>query len=124
MDRGTRDKIHDILKARRARLGEGLIPSILTESEMDRVDSQAEMVDIAQSLEHLGRTASLQEQELREIQAIDRALAKIASVGFGVCEDCDEEIPEKRLLVVPEARLCARCQAIRERESARVRSAG
>ena len=91
---------------------------------MDRVDSQAEMIDIAQSLEQLGRNSSIQEQELRELQAIDRAIAKLATMNYGTCEDCDEEIPERRLLAVPEARLCTRCQSIREREASRMRSAG
>ncbi|NDD91866.1 TraR/DksA family transcriptional regulator [bacterium] len=123
MDRSILDKIRQNLEERRARLGQGLRRLDLEQSELDRVDSQAEMVDIAQSLEQIGRNSSIQEQELKELQAIDRAMAKLATVNYGVCEDCDEAIPEKRLLAVPEARLCARCQSIWERESQRVRPA-
>lgn len=124
MDRSTLEKIRETLIERRRRLGEGLNRIDLDQSELDRVDSQAEMVDIAQSLEQLGRISSMQEQELKELIAIDRAIAKLATVNYGVCEDCDEEIPEKRLLAVPEARLCTRCQDIREREASRMRPAG
>ncbi len=124
MDRSTLQKIRENLMTRRSRLGQGLNRIDLEQSEMDRVDSQAEMVDIAQSLEQLGRNSSMQEQELRELQAIDRAIAKLATLNYGICEDCDEEIPERRLLAVPEARLCTRCQSIREREASRMRSAG
>ena len=102
MDRSTLEKIRETLIERRRRLGEGLNRIDLDQSELDRVDSQAEMVDIAQSLEQLGRISSMQEQELKELIAIDRAIAKLATVNYGVCEDCDEEIPEKRLLAVPE----------------------
>jgi DnaK suppressor protein len=44
---------------------------------------------------------------------IDRALAKLhnAPDDFGECEDCGDEIPEKRLTVMPWARYCAECQA-------------
>lgn len=80
-----------------------------------------EIIDIAQSLEQLDRDKSLAEQERRELQAIERALAKIATGSFGVCEDCDEDILLKRLQIVPEARLCAKCQAVDERQQSRQR---
>jgi DnaK suppressor protein len=81
--------------------------------------ASAEMIDIAQTLEQIGRDASLQEQERREAVAIERALAKMASGSFGICEDCSEEIPAKRLMVVPSARLCAQCQTFQEKQSSR-----
>jgi DnaK suppressor protein len=81
---------------------------------------QAEIIDIAQSLEQLGRDASLQQQERRELVAIERALAKMSTGSFGICEDCGEPIPPKRLMVVPEARLCAICQTYEERQNARI----
>lgn len=97
----------------RIQLGAGL--SIVS------VGDQAELVDIAQAAEQLDRDTSLAEQERRELIAIERALAKIATGRFGICEDCEEEIPEKRLMIVPEARLCARCQSIEERQQGRHR---
>jgi DnaK suppressor protein len=81
----------------------------------------AEVVDIAQSLEQIDRDKSLAEQERRELTAIERALVKIATGAFGVCEDCDEDIPAKRLIVLPEARLCAKCQEFEERQQGRAR---
>jgi len=49
----------------------------------------------------------------REIRMIDRALRKLADAPdeYGVCEDCEEEIAEKRLELMPWADLCAECQA-------------
>jgi phage/conjugal plasmid C-4 type zinc finger TraR family protein len=82
---------------------------------------QAEIIDIAQSLEQLGRDTSLAEQERRELLAVERALAKMASGSFGICEECAEEIPQRRLMVLPEARLCAHCQAYEERQNSRIR---
>ena len=49
----------------------------------------------------------------RELGEIDRALAKLrdAPDDYGVCEDCGDDIAEKRLGVMPFARFCAECQA-------------
>ncbi|MCM2322754.1 MAG: TraR/DksA family transcriptional regulator [Oligoflexia bacterium] len=87
------------------------------------LDSQAEIIDIAQNLEQLERDSSLAEQERRKLIAVERALAKMATGSFGICEDCGEEIPPKRLLVLPEAKFCANCQTVQERQNARTRSA-
>ncbi|MGZ3709147.1 MAG: TraR/DksA family transcriptional regulator [Bdellovibrionota bacterium] len=113
-------QIREALLARWQQLGTGL------EREKEATEalsntSQAEMIDIAQSLEQIGRDTSLAEQERRELVAIERALAKMATGAFGVCEDCGEEIPHKRLMVLPEARLCANCQTFEERQNSRVR---
>jgi RNA polymerase-binding transcription factor len=44
---------------------------------------------------------------------IDRALGRLAAQpdDFGLCEDCEEEIPPRRLTVMPYAVRCAACQA-------------
>jgi DnaK suppressor protein len=84
----------------------------------------AEMIDMAQSLEQLGRDTTLAEAERRELIAIERALAKLKAGDFGACEDCGEDIPPRRLLALPEARLCAHCQTFEERQNARMRSHG
>jgi len=56
---------------------------------------------------------------------IDRALARLASDPdvFGLCEDCEEEIPLARLEAIPDATLCTECQAKRDpQRNARRRS--
>jgi DnaK suppressor protein len=48
----------------------------------------------------------------RELSLIDQALRKLRDEPdeFGLCEDCGEEIAEKRLQLLPWAALCAECQ--------------
>ncbi len=47
---------------------------------------------------------------------IDDALRKIYSrKGYGICENCQKSVSERRLKAVPYARLCRECQAMRER---------
>jgi DnaK suppressor protein len=45
---------------------------------------------------------------------IDEAIRKIAEGTYGICEECGEEISEKRLLVLPTATLCVDCQENKE----------
>jgi len=49
---------------------------------------------------------------------IDEAIRKIAEGTYGICEDCGDEISEKRLLVLPAATLCVDCQENREQAEA------
>ena len=40
------------------------------------------------------------------------ALLKIHEDDFGLCSECEEEIPYARLLLVPESRLCIKCASV------------
>jgi len=54
-------------------------------------------------------------RELRELDQVRSALARLDTGRFGDCVDCGEPIPWKRLLVQLEAQRCAACQAKAER---------
>jgi DnaK suppressor protein len=51
-----------------------------------------------------------------KIKKIDEALAKIEEDTYGVCEDCEDEIAERRLLANPYFTTCIFCAEIREKE--------
>ncbi len=51
----------------------------------------------------------------RALHDIDETLRKIEEGTYGVCEECGEEIGEKRLHVLPTATLCVICQGNKER---------
>lgn len=120
MDGSTLQQIRDNLLSRKLRLGGEISRerALLAHTD-DMISPQAEIIDIAQALEQIDRDQSLAEQERRELVMVEHALAKISTGAFGVCEDCEEEIPPKRLAIVPEARLCARCQAFEEKQQSR-----
>ena len=52
---------------------------------------------------------------------IDNIQSEIRRTGVidGFCEDCDELVPQQRLLAVPWARRCVACQEIYESERRR-----
>lgn len=57
---------------------------------------------------------SLLEMQNRKRQMIDEALARLAEGTYGNCAECGAEIGEKRLAVVPFAKLCVQCQSRQE----------
>lgn len=122
MDGKTIQQIRETLLARWKKIGMNFSRDSGANGEM--YVAHAEIIDIAQTLEQIGRDTSLQEVERRELLAIERALAKMATGSFGICEECGEEIPFKRLMVLPEARLCANCQTYEEKQNSRTRFGG
>jgi DnaK suppressor protein len=48
---------------------------------------------------------------------IERALERVRSGGYGLCEDCGEPISPERLEWQPEATRCVGCQAVRDRRT-------
>lgn len=62
------------------------------------------------------QSLTLRGEEKRSFEEIEAALARIDSGEYGICEECGAAIPEKRLQVMPQARLCVPCQERREGE--------
>lgn len=68
----------------------------------------------------LSRTLeSVDEQDFKELEEIDNALAKLDKSDFGKCEICRRPISEKRLNALPWARHCIQCAGARENFSAK-----
>jgi DnaK suppressor protein len=71
-----------------------------------------------QALSEMMQTLASQrnKKQAEILKQIDRALRRLESDPdlVGLCEDCEEEIAEKRLKLMPYATLCAECQAKRD----------
>lgn len=50
-------------------------------------------------------------QGLKEAQQIKAALTRIDEGSYGVCVQCGEDIPEKRLELLPHTPLCTSCMS-------------
>ncbi|GBD27155.1 General stress protein 16O [bacterium HR30] len=59
----------------------------------------------------------LTDRDREKLQAIQDALDRIEQGTYGVCESCDSEIAEGRLIAMPFTRLCVSCQAQEEKEA-------
>lgn len=55
-----------------------------------------------------------QEALKRRKRGLERLLERLGEDGFDTCEECGEPIGVKRMLAVPETRLCFGCKSLRE----------
>jgi DnaK suppressor protein len=59
---------------------------------------------------------SLKERERNLLKQIDEALARLAANRYGICEECGEEIPLRRLQARPMTTLCITCKTLQEED--------
>jgi DnaK suppressor protein len=60
-------------------------------------------------------TLELGENERNKLRLITAALRKMEEGAYGKCEECEEDIPFKRLELLPFTPYCVRCQAEQEK---------
>jgi DnaK suppressor protein len=77
-------------------------------------DGIQDMADAASNAYNADILMSLSDNDLNLLKEIDSALDKLGSGSYGVCEECEEPITEKRLEVNPVARYCITCQRMIE----------
>jgi len=63
----------------------------------------------------------LGDRERDKIRSIDEALMRLDEGEYGICEDCEEEIPLGRLKAMPFARHCVKCKADLEKLQAQTK---
>lgn len=63
----------------------------------------------------------LNDREREKLHNIDEALLRIAEGEYGICEECDEDIPLGRLKVLPFTRHCVKCKSDLEKIQAQTR---
>lgn len=82
---------------------------LIEEMRETELEARAQQEAMARLLDRV------QERDRRELEAIQRALAKIPAGAYGWCESCHEPIPLVRLQAIPEARRCRDCEEAAER---------
>lgn len=88
----------------------GLFSSDEITEEMDRAE-----IEVASQVHY-----SLLAKKTKELERIEILVRRVQREDeFGLCDECGERIPEERLLIVPEATRCVRCQKEIERFESR-----
>ena len=64
-------------------------------------------------------TLGLASNEQQALNMIDAALRKTDDGTYGICETCSKGIAQKRLLAMPHAPLCIKCQEQQEKNTRR-----
>jgi DnaK suppressor protein len=75
----------------------------------DAIDLSGDDTDVIQAKIIALTAAQLAARDKERIMRIDNALKKIVDGSFGNCEECGEEIAEKRLLINPVFITCIGC---------------
>lgn len=78
------------------------------------IDNASPDTDAAEQFGH-ARASAMKEQLDRKIIQTRKALTRIKIGKYGTCEDCGKMIDTDRLMIYPEATICASCQVKREK---------
>ena len=57
---------------------------------------------------------AVSENESRQLALIDEALLRVEDEEYGLCQNCENSINQKRLAAIPWARYCLSCQELVE----------
>ncbi|MFC1625494.1 TraR/DksA family transcriptional regulator [Patescibacteria group bacterium] len=84
-------------------------------ADVSRVtDNASPDTDAAEQFGH-ARTSAIQKEISRKIVQVRKALTRVKIGKYGICEECGKMIDTDRLMVYPEATLCAKDAAKREK---------
>ncbi|ABB33417.1 transcriptional regulator, TraR/DksA family [Geobacter metallireducens RCH3] len=109
-----------LLKAKEEILA-GINKALKSGSETNTGEPTGDIYDQASSERDRELGLLLNDRERDKLRQIDEALLRIADGEYGICEECEEEIPLGRLKVMPFARFCVRCQSDMEKLQAQTR---
>ena|SRR5271166_1383697 len=90
---------------------------ILKKSSQDiDIDTDGDEADEIQGNIIIGINNQLNVRNIEKLAQIEEALKRVDTKSYGKCQDCEEPIPEKRLLINPHAQTCVSCAEDREAE--------
>jgi len=79
--------------------------SIYPSKEHDRCDKTAHLTQKLDQSIHFQRY----DETLKRINRLQNAIARINTKEYGLCQECEEEIPLERLKLLPESIYCVDC---------------
>ena len=111
------EKFKNLLQEKSRRLLEQAHETLNNEMVLSP-DDRFDEVDQASSEYMQAFSFRLRGRERHLMNKIEVALRKIDEGIYGVCEECEEPIANKRLAARPEAPLCIQCKEAQEKEEA------
>ncbi|GAA2422368.1 TraR/DksA C4-type zinc finger protein [Streptomyces coeruleofuscus] len=100
-----RENLHEQRSFRQEQLRQLAGPTTTSRAE-DRLQRQT-----AAQMEVRIKLAASARMVLADVEA---ALSRMSEGSYGICHLCRRPIARQRLMIVPQARYCARCQQVKE----------
>ncbi|QSV46435.1 TraR/DksA family transcriptional regulator [Geobacter benzoatilyticus] len=115
------DEMKALLLKSKSEILAGINKVLKSGSESATSEPTGDIYDQASSERDRELGLLLNDRERDKLRQIDEALLRIEDGEYGICEECEEEIPLGRLKVMPFARFCVRCQSDMEKLQAQTR---
>ncbi len=110
MDLKTKEQFKNILTGMKAELTTG-VERHLNDSKEEVNGGVPDISDEATRTYNRQVMLNLSEQERSQLSRVEEAIQKLADGRYGVCDECGERIPVKRLKIVPFAKFCVTCKS-------------
>ena len=81
------------------------------EDSIQASDGEVELEEEAVDLEETDVEQAILDNERALLVEVQQALARIDNGTYGMCSNCGQPIPEKRLEAIPWATLCVTCES-------------
>jgi DnaK suppressor protein len=107
------EEIRKILLEEKEKIGVEIKSKQLNLSDIER--DVGDEVDNSMVEQERELNLLLQDREKQHLEAIEEALQRIETGEYGFCDECGDQIDQKRLMVIPLAQLCITCQQNEER---------
>ena len=115
MEKEKLEQYRKLLEARRVQLRDSVARTEEDGRAAQTSDSAQDIADHASSSYQKEFLFAQSNNERRLLQMVERALFRISEGTYGECEQCGNEINDRRLEAVPWARHCIACQERLER---------
>ena len=115
------DEMKEILLKMKEETLHEIRKSLKSGSDITTGEPSGDIYDQASSERDRELGLLLGDREREKLRNIDEALLKAEEGEYGICEECEEEIPLGRLKVMPFARYCVKCKADIEKQQAQTK---
>ena len=105
------DELEQMLLSLRGEIMKEINKAIKTGADSSSSDPSGDIYDQASSERDRELGLILSDRERQKLHQVDEALLRLKEGEYGICEECEEEIPLGRLKAMPFARHCVKCKA-------------
>ena len=114
-------ELKTMLEGRRREIEAQVQQKIRAFRDADSAETTRPPVDLSDDPAQEDLDFALVQMQAQTLDRISAALARLQAGEYGICHDCEEEIPEKRLRAMPFATRCRDCQESAELDEQRSR---